>query len=66
MAFVARPRSKAIGADSNSSSVFSHSYNLQDYGFNGERTDHSGQFNRNIQQLSGFYEAFYNELTGTN
>jgi hypothetical protein len=63
MSFVARPRSKAIGAEPNSSSVFSDSVNLgTEDGFDGRASDHSGQFNRDIQQLNKFYQDIYKEL----
>jgi|GEM_PF-3891320 len=29
--------------------------NLQDYGFDGRESDHSGQFNRRIQELDTLY-----------
>ena len=29
--------------------------NLQDYGFDGRESDHSGQFNRRIQQVHELY-----------
>jgi hypothetical protein len=61
MAYVARPRSKAIGAEPNSSSVFP-SLNLQNYGFGRDRTDHSGQFNRPTQQLNSFYKSIFDEI----
>ncbi|MEI8341113.1 MAG: hypothetical protein WCH43_06195 [Verrucomicrobiota bacterium] len=62
MAFVARPRSKAIGAEPNSTSVFPQSIDLQGYGFTNQRPDHGGQFNRGIQQLDGFYQIIFNEI----
>ena len=55
MSYVARPRSKAIGAEPNAFNVFQNSINLKGYGFGSTRSDHSGQFNRNIQELNEFY-----------
>jgi hypothetical protein len=73
MAFVARPRSKAVGAvgfapnlkgavetNKPSTSVMNH-VDLRTYGFNEDRTDHSGQFNRPIQEVWGLYERIFNE-----
>jgi pimeloyl-ACP methyl ester carboxylesterase len=61
MSFVARPRSQAVGAGNyigtpidvgeGSTSAFSR-----------ERSDHSGQFNRNIQNLNPFYQQFVEQL----
>jgi len=62
MSFVARPHSKAIGAEPSSSSVFPNSIDLQGYGFNAQRTDHSGQFNRSTQELNDFYKSIFNEI----
>jgi pimeloyl-ACP methyl ester carboxylesterase len=62
MSFVARPHSKAIGAEPSSSSVFPNSIDLQGYGFNAQRADHSGQFNRSTQELNDFYKSIFNEI----
>ena len=62
MSFVARPRSKAIGAEPSSTSVFPQSIDLQGYGFGGQQPDHGGQFNRGIQQLNDFYKIIFNEI----
>jgi pimeloyl-ACP methyl ester carboxylesterase len=57
-AFIARPRSKAVGAVDaslgNRPSIMQH-VNLQEYGFDGRESDHSGQFNRRIQQVHELY-----------
>lgn len=59
MPFVARPRSKAVGAQAGVGNVVNGpEYNLQSQlGFTTATYDHSGQFNRNIQttQVRGFY-----------
>ena len=56
--FIARPRSKAVGAVDaslgNRPGIMQH-VNLQDYGFDGRESDHSGQFNRRIQQVHELY-----------
>ena len=62
MAYVARPRSKAIGAEPNSANVFPDSVNLADYGFGEAQSDHSGQVNRRIQQVSDFYKKIFDEM----
>lgn len=66
MPFVARPRSKAVGAQSGVSQVVNGSeYNLQSQlGFTAASYDHSGQFNRNIQtvQVQGFYSRLLSNL----
>jgi uncharacterized membrane protein len=57
-AFVARSRTKAVGAVANNSGRFVENINLQlaPYAFGRERPDHSGQFTRNIQRLGPLYE----------
>ena len=63
MAYVARPRSKAIGAEPNSSAVFPSSIDLTaQYGFGRAQSDHSGQFNRRVQQVHDFYTSILDEL----
>ncbi len=62
MAYIARPRSKALGAEPNSSSLVPDSVNLEEYGFGGVRSDHSGQFNRRIQEVSDFYKKLFDEM----
>jgi len=67
MSFVARPRSQAAGADPNSDAVFNGSpsgsgpspYNLQaTYGFGSALSDHSGQFQRDYNQVYLLYQNF--------
>jgi pimeloyl-ACP methyl ester carboxylesterase len=63
MPFVARPRSLAVGAQGGVDKVLdSHQeVNLQDQlGFTSEKCDHSGEFNRNIQELQ--VQVFYTNL----
>ena len=57
MSFVARPRSQAVGAMSGVNGAISGAQvDLRGtYGFDRDETDHSAQFNWNIQRLSGFY-----------
>lgn len=62
MAFVARPRSRAIGAEPNSASVFPTSINLTSYGYAGDEDDHSAQFARRIQRVGDFYRVIVDEV----
>jgi hypothetical protein len=63
MAYVARPRSRAIGAEPNSDAVFPISIDLgAQYGFGRGLSDHSGQFERRIQQVHEFYKAIFDQL----
>ena len=67
MSFVARSRSKAFGAETHSASLVNQlggvAVNLETLsGFGGARDDHSGQFNRPIQQLDSFYSRLLMEL----
>lgn len=66
MPFVARPHSKAVGAQAGVGNVVNGSeYNLQSQlGFTAATYDHSGQFNRNIQtpQVQGFYSRLLQNL----
>ena len=62
--FVARPRSKAAGAVDASlgnlpRGAISENANLFDYGFRDQAYDHSGQFNRPIQQLHDLYQRVF-------
>lgn len=64
-AFVARPRSKALGAEPNSAIVFGEAGAVDLHllcGFDSDETDHSGQFNRGIQALHPFYQRMLDEL----
>ena len=61
--FVARPRTKAVGAQSGVGGAFSAAdeVNLRTrFGFTGELRDHSGQFQRNIQEPMIW--PFYSQL----
>jgi hypothetical protein len=63
MAFVARPRSRAAGAEQSSAAVFSDSINMEiEYGFTREFDDHGGQFMRSVQRLDSFYKRMFDEL----
>jgi hypothetical protein len=64
LSFVARPRSRAAGAEPHSASVFGSVLNLQaTCGFGADVNDHSGQFTRPIQQLKPFYARMMEEAT---
>jgi pimeloyl-ACP methyl ester carboxylesterase len=54
-AFVARSRTKAVGAFAGGGSIGS-TENLRDFGFGNQRPDHSGQFTRNVQQVDLLYK----------
>jgi hypothetical protein len=54
-AFVARSRTKAVGAFRGGGSLDA-AENLRDFGFRNERPDHSGQFTRNIQAVDTLYK----------
>lgn len=59
-AFIARSRTKAVGAIDSVGSPIGASVNLQDrYGFGSSRPDHSGQFTRRIQQVFGLYKEIH-------
>ena len=63
LSFVARPRSKAAGAEPHNATVFGSVINLQaTCNFGRLQTDHSGQFNRRIQELNEFYHRMFVEL----
>jgi hypothetical protein len=63
LAFVARPRSKAAGAELHNASVFGTVFNLESAcGFGADVDDHSGQFTRPIQQLRPFYSRMVEEM----
>ncbi len=57
MSFIARPRSKAVGAENSTGGSIDSNVDLRgpDYGFTGADYDHSGEFNRRIQQTQKFY-----------
>jgi len=66
MAFVARPRSKAAGAEPHSALIFGTIGSAIDLhalcGLDSDRPDHSGQFNRRIQELGPFYDRMIIDL----
>ena len=63
MAFVARPRSQAVGAKKSVSGKIGGEVDLTGlFNFQGNRNEHSAEFNRSIQQLgepNGFYKTLY-------
>jgi hypothetical protein len=68
-AFVARPRSRAVGAGEGTAGnpvaagpVTTHVNMRTEYGFDTRPSDHSGQFNRTIQQVAGLYERILETL----
>ena len=66
-AFVARPRSKAVGAvDATLGNLpvgpIQDNINLQDFGFGRQPSDHSGQFNRSIQKTHALYLRLFGIL----
>jgi hypothetical protein len=63
LSFIARPRSKAAGAEIHNATVFGSVLNLQTAcDFGSDVDDHSGQFTRSIQQLRPFYQRMAAEL----
>jgi hypothetical protein len=59
MSFIARARSKAVGADANSAAVFSNATDLHaTYNFGNTLPDHSGQFLRDYHQVYPLYQQF--------
>ena len=65
MAFAARPRSYTIGAQPNVEGVIFTANQVDltaQFGFLDQYWDHSGEFNRNIQQTGGFYGALLDNL----
>jgi pimeloyl-ACP methyl ester carboxylesterase len=61
MPFVARPRSEAVGSLSGVHGQIAQELNLQNQlGFNDDPSDHSGQFNRNVQSPPVW--PFYSQL----
>ena len=57
MAFVVRSRTRAIGALGGVRGVITSDVNLNtQFGFGSSRSDHSAEFNKNIQDVSGFYQ----------
>jgi hypothetical protein len=63
LSFVARPRSKAAGAELHNATVFGSVLNLETAcNFGAGVDDHSGQFTRRIQDLGPFYKRMADEL----
>ena len=63
LSFVARPRSKAAGAEPHNATVFHSVLNLEAAcNFGAGVDDHSGQFTRPIQELMPFYRRMAEEL----
>lgn len=65
MAFAARPRSYTVGAQPNVEGVIFTANQVDltaQFGFLDQYWDHSGEFNRNIQQTGGFYGALLDNL----
>jgi probable HAF family extracellular repeat protein len=63
MAFAARPRSKAAGAELHNATVFGSVLNLESScNFGADFSDHGGQFMRPIQDLNSFYTRIAEEL----
>ena len=64
MTYVARSRTRAVGALARvGGSVKGGEVNLETaFGFTPSREDHSGQFNRKIQDVHGFYETLHKKL----
>jgi hypothetical protein len=56
MSFIARPLSKAVGAREGVDGLIDEEWDLQEHlEFGNTRMDHSGQFNRDIQEVWEFY-----------
>ena len=65
LAFVARTRTKAVGALAGVGGAVSQEVNIGEgtpYNFSRSRSDHSAQFNRNIQQTHPFYQRVFDAL----
>ncbi len=64
MAFLARTRTKAVGALPGVGGAVFEEVNLRDapYNFGRTRPEHSAQFNRNIQQTDAFYKTVFGYL----
>lgn len=63
-AFVARSRTKAVGALASGNSIFTENVNLSSppYNFGRERPDHSGQCTRDIQKVDALYHVMHKAL----
>jgi pimeloyl-ACP methyl ester carboxylesterase len=65
LAFVARPRSKAVGALPGVGGVIQTMGEVDlkgSFGFDTDRSEHSAQFNWNIQRLEGFYQELITKM----
>ncbi len=63
MPFVARPRTRAVGAEELASGVIDSRVNLKtQFGFDTRPGDHSGQYTRSIQVVWPFYSRFLIEI----
>ena len=65
MSFVARPRSKAVGALPNVGGVIASAEQVDlkgNFGFDAGKNEHSAEFNWNIHQTRTFYESLLNSL----
>jgi hypothetical protein len=65
MAFIARPRSQAVGARAGVGGAIDDQVNIgsgSPSGFEDTRRDHSGQFERRIQETQQFYAVFSEKL----
>ncbi len=64
MAFIARTRTKAVGALPSVGGVVFREVDLRGapYNFGRNRADHSAQFNRNIQHTDAFYKKVFKYL----
>jgi hypothetical protein len=64
MSYVARPRSKAVGALTGVGGAIKDQVDLSaSFGFGRQRDDHSAEFNRSIQGLNTFYAQLLLELS---
>jgi pimeloyl-ACP methyl ester carboxylesterase len=63
MSFVARPRSKAVGALADVGGTITSQVDLNaNFGFDRNRDEHSAEFNWNIQRVGGFYSELLSDL----
>lgn len=67
MAFVARPRSKAVGAQGGALGQVRGNIKAEvdlrgSFGFNDSIAEHSAQFNWSIQQVNGYYEELLTQM----
>jgi hypothetical protein len=65
MAFLARPRSKAVGALRGVGGVINQAGEVDlkaNFGFDRDQSEHSAQFNWNVQRTRGFYGQLLNSM----